>query len=230
MLAGLAVQVLTLLAFQLLCLDVTIRIARRTRALGADAALLEGDQRHAARCASARFGFFIVALALATVCICVRSVYRVVELSKGWDGALSGDERLFVGFEGAMVGVAVLVLNLAHPGYCFHEGDAQLGYRDLFRPKGNGKGGVDAVMVGGEKGAPERWSPMLRQDSSGCTSRGEGLDPLNGIEFPDFVQRGRMEDQAYVMGPKGPRVGISEKEQEDGPFITWNRRLNATTL
>ena len=145
MVAGLAFQVLTLFMFQLLCLDFTIKTLRRMKTLG-DAAL---DPRHAALRGSTKFRVFLVALALATFCIFIRSVYRVAELSEGWTGALIKNQHLFIGFEGAMVVVAVLVLNLFHPGYCFREGYAQKKYGNLFRKKE--KRGED---MADEKGSP----------------------------------------------------------------------------
>jgi hypothetical protein len=58
-------------------------------------------------------------LALATLCIFIRSVYRVVELSEGWTGHLIRQQWLFVGLEGVMVVVAVVALNTCHPAFCF---------------------------------------------------------------------------------------------------------------
>lgn len=145
MVAGLAFQVLTLFTFQLLCVDFAIKTLRRMRTLG-DAAL---DPKHAALRGSAKFRIFLVALALATFCIFIRSIYRVAELSEGWTGALIKNQHLFIGFEGAMVVVAVLVLNLFHPGYCFREGYVQKKYGNMFRKRE--KRGVD---MADEKGSP----------------------------------------------------------------------------
>lgn len=155
MVAGLAFQVLTLFLFQLLCLDFMIKTLRRMRALGA-AAL---DPTHAALRGSAKFRVFLVALGLATFCIFIRSIYRVAELSEGWGGALIRNQRLFIGFEGAMVIVAVMVLNAFHPGYCFREGYAQKKYKNLFRKKQ-----TSAADVGEEKGSP------VRDGSSGAAT------------------------------------------------------------
>ena len=145
MVAGLAFQVVTLLMFQLLCLDFLIKTVRRMRTMG-DAAL---DPKHAALRGSAKFRAFLVALALATFCIFIRSIYRVAELSEGWTGALIRNQHLFVGFEGAMVVVAVLILNALHPGYCFREGYVQKKYKNLFQKKQKG-----TAAVGDEKGSP----------------------------------------------------------------------------
>ncbi|KAF6239589.1 hypothetical protein HO173_002134 [Letharia columbiana] len=131
MVAGLAFQVVTLLMFQLLCLDFMIKTLRRMRTMG-EAAL---DPKHAVLRGSTKFRAFLVALGLATFCIFIRSIYRVAELSEGWTGALIENQHLFIGFEGAMVVVAVLVLNIFHPGYCFREGYVQKKYKNLFRKK-----------------------------------------------------------------------------------------------
>jgi len=59
---------------------------------------------------------------LATICIFIRSVYRVVELSEGWRGYLIRQQWLFVGLEGVMVAVGVLSLVFFNPAFCFPEG------------------------------------------------------------------------------------------------------------
>ncbi|KAF2646213.1 parasitic phase-specific protein PSP-1 [Massarina eburnea CBS 473.64] len=125
MIAGLVVQVITLLIFMLLCIDFTIRTLRRHRELGT-AAL---DPTHARLRANTAFKGFLFALSLATLCIFTRSVYRVAELSEGWSGHLIRTQKYFIGLEGAIVGVGVLALNACHPGMCFREGYVKDGER-----------------------------------------------------------------------------------------------------
>ena len=129
MVAGLAFQVLTLLIFQVLCLDFALRTLRRMKSMGG-AAL---DPTHATLRKSFKFQMFLVALALSTLCIFIRSIYRVAELAEGWEGSLIKNQKMFIGFEGAMVIVAVLVLNIFHPGYCFREGYEPKRYRASFK-------------------------------------------------------------------------------------------------
>ena len=43
----------------------------------------------------------------------------MAELAQGWDGALIKKQNLFIAFEGVMVIVAVLALNVFHPAVCF---------------------------------------------------------------------------------------------------------------
>ncbi|KAK3943130.1 RTA1-domain-containing protein [Diplogelasinospora grovesii] len=119
MIAGLSFQVLTLMVFMVCALDFGLNVLRRHRRYGADAF----DQSATARRVrnSKAFKGLLAALALSTICIFWRSVYRVAELSKGWDGPLMKREDLFIGFEGVMVIVACLVLNVFHPSLCFRE-------------------------------------------------------------------------------------------------------------
>lgn len=118
MVAGLTFQVATLFVFMLLSADFALRTVRRWRSMG-EAAL---DPTHSKLRSSRSFQAFLAALALATLCIFIRSVYRVAELSQGWNGALIKNQSLFIGLEGVMVIVAALALNAFHPGFCFREG------------------------------------------------------------------------------------------------------------
>jgi len=119
MLAGLSFQVVTLVVFMAVSIDFALNVLRRHRRLGAAAF----DQSEAARTLRNSFGFkgLLGALTLATVCIFWRSVYRVAELSEGWSGPLMSRQDLFIGFEGVMIIVACLVLNVFHPSIFFKE-------------------------------------------------------------------------------------------------------------
>lgn len=57
------------------------------------------------------------AMILSVVCIYIRSIYRTIELLQGWDGYLITHESYFVGLDGAMMVVAVVVFNFLHPGW-----------------------------------------------------------------------------------------------------------------
>jgi hypothetical protein len=118
MIAGLSVQVFTLLVFMLLALDFANCTIRRIRKMGAHDAL---DRQHANLRKSWQFKGFLVALSLSTLCIFTRCVFRVAELSNGWEGHLMKKQNYFLGLEGAVILVAVFSLNLFHPGFCFWE-------------------------------------------------------------------------------------------------------------
>src|SRR4051812_26834414 len=61
----------------------------------------------------------ISALALATLGIFVRSVFRVAELSEGFGGHLANDEVSFMILDGTMVIISCLALTIVHPGRGF---------------------------------------------------------------------------------------------------------------
>lgn len=117
MIAGLSFQVLTLLVFMAFSADFAFNTWKRYKRLGAAALDQDDDVRKTRN--SFKFRGFIAALALATISIFWRSVFRVAELSRGWDGPLMKRQDLFVGFEGVMVVVAALALNIFHPNVCF---------------------------------------------------------------------------------------------------------------
>jgi len=61
----------------------------------------------------------IIALWAAAILIFIRSVYRVAELSGGFESAIANDEPAFMVFEGPMIILAVVVLTAFHPGFAF---------------------------------------------------------------------------------------------------------------
>ncbi|KAF2823165.1 RTA1-domain-containing protein [Ophiobolus disseminans] len=120
--AGLIVQVVTLLAFMVLALDFGIRTIRRIHALGTQNAL---SSQHANLRKSIAFRGFLIALAIATVSVFTRCVFRVAELSQGWEGPLMKKENLFIGFEGVILVVSVVLLAILHPSRCIGETDTE---------------------------------------------------------------------------------------------------------
>ncbi|KIE01391.1 parasitic phase-specific protein PSP-1, partial [Metarhizium majus ARSEF 297] len=119
MIAGLAFQVATMLGFITAASDFALRTYRRYRAQGASA--LSQDAALVRMRRTLRFKLFLGALSLASVLILWRSAFRVAELSEGWTGPIMADQDMFVGFEGVLIVVAVLALNVFHPGICAKE-------------------------------------------------------------------------------------------------------------
>ncbi|KAG6186424.1 hypothetical protein E4U27_008431 [Claviceps purpurea] len=145
MVAGLAFQVFTMLAFIAASLDFVLRIRRRRKVLGA--AALSQEPRMVRMRSALRFRFFLGGLAVASVLILWRSCFRVAELSEGWSGPIMGDQAMFIGFEGVLVLVAAVVLNVLHPGLCA---------RELFEePQPQGEGEKDMEESADENGLTE---------------------------------------------------------------------------
>jgi hypothetical protein len=63
-----------------------------------------------------------VSQGLATVCIYIRSIFRVAELSGGFNGYLANNEIIFTVIEGAMIFIAAICLStIGHPGIGFQK-------------------------------------------------------------------------------------------------------------
>ncbi|KAJ7676958.1 RTA1 like protein-domain-containing protein [Mycena polygramma] len=58
----------------------------------------------------------VCALVFNTTCLFIRAVYRVIELSDGWSGRIIQTQVYFNVLDGAMITLAIITLNLAHPG------------------------------------------------------------------------------------------------------------------
>lgn len=144
MIAGLSFQVLTLLVFIGVSVDFALNVMKRYKAMG-EAAFDQAEEVKRVR-GSMMFKGCLGALGLATICIFWRSVFRVAELSRGWDGPLMKRQDLFIGFEGVMIVVAVLVLNVFHPSVCFG---------GMMDGKVGRKGNVEVLEGGREKGDSE---------------------------------------------------------------------------
>ncbi|KAI0348094.1 RTA1-domain-containing protein [Trametopsis cervina] len=59
----------------------------------------------------------LVSLALSSVFLFIRSVYRTIELQNGWDGRIISTQVLFNVLDGAMITLATFTMNFLHPGF-----------------------------------------------------------------------------------------------------------------
>ncbi|KAI9150769.1 Efflux pump himE [Paramyrothecium foliicola] len=116
MIAGLAFQVATGAGFIVASSDFAIRTLRRYKKSGSEALDQSPDFAHMR--STLAFKGFLGALTIASICILVRSTFRVAELSEGWSGPLMARQDLFIGFEGALIVLCCLVLNTFHPAFC----------------------------------------------------------------------------------------------------------------
>jgi hypothetical protein len=115
MIAGLVFQVLSLSIFIAFSLEFAWRA-------------------HKARESDLNFDFFNIrkrtmfrvlpyAIAVATITIYIRCVFRVAELWDGFGGKLANDQTAFMILEGPMIIIATIALTVCHPGIAF--GSAQ---------------------------------------------------------------------------------------------------------
>lgn len=64
-----------------------------------------------------RMKILVCALAFSTLCLVIRSIYRIVEFADGWDGRIINTEVYFNTLDGMMVILAMYTLNFVHPGF-----------------------------------------------------------------------------------------------------------------
>lgn len=110
MLAGLSFQVVSLFIFSIMALEYAYRLYKNP---------LSWDTTHAVLYNSKLFQAFLCGLALATLTIFVRSIFRVAELKGGFHGSLANNQVSFMILEGAMVTIASACLTFLHPGVAF---------------------------------------------------------------------------------------------------------------
>lgn len=122
--AGLSFQVFTLVVFIGLAGDYAVRYWRNA---------------HTEKSFPRNFRVFVAFLSLAIILILIRCIYRIDELSDGYNGPLIHDEGLFVGLEGVMIIVAVFVLNVGHPGPGLRDGKRGLNFPEAAGRHGDGQ-------------------------------------------------------------------------------------------
>jgi hypothetical protein len=127
MLAGLIFQDVSLALFAIACTDFFLRV-RKSRG--------NWNARYLDIANSRLFKVFLFGLMTATITIFIRSSYRIVELSGGFDSNLfKSDEAVFMIFEGFMIVIATSCLTLLHPAVCFQGAFASANFS--FRVKKN---------------------------------------------------------------------------------------------
>ncbi|EKM50598.1 uncharacterized protein PHACADRAFT_213499 [Phanerochaete carnosa HHB-10118-sp] len=107
MLGGIVLQLVATSAFMLLAAEFVVRYLRnrpvRARASPFAAHKLEQSMR-----------FMLLVLALSSVSIFARSVYRVIELSDGWDERIISTQRYFDWLNGGMVTLATFTVDIVY--------------------------------------------------------------------------------------------------------------------
>ncbi|KAL4757022.1 RTA1 domain-containing protein [Aspergillus foveolatus] len=122
MIAGLAFQVAALTLFIYLGTEFAFRVHRRTNRQEAGQVVSSvptnrKEDIHAAIRGNRRWKVWLFTLALSTLLVYIRSIFRVVELNGGYDSELANDEVAFMVLEGAMISIMCICLTAVHPGY-----------------------------------------------------------------------------------------------------------------
>ncbi|KZV76214.1 RTA1-domain-containing protein [Peniophora sp. CONT] len=64
-----------------------------------------------------RLKIMLLGMSIMTILLFIRSIYRTAELADGWHGTIITTEWLFDIFDGSMIAIAMLTLNVIHPGF-----------------------------------------------------------------------------------------------------------------
>ncbi|RDA90728.1 hypothetical protein CP533_4043 [Ophiocordyceps camponoti-saundersi (nom. inval.)] len=121
LIVGLVFQLVTLTGFITASIDFAFRAHRRWKAVG-QAAFTQHPAYVRLR-KTMRFRGFVAALTLATACILWRSIFHLIELSEPIPGPIRGNQGLFIAFEGVLIVIAVLSLNIFNPVLFHHPAD-----------------------------------------------------------------------------------------------------------
>ncbi|GJE86154.1 RTA1 domain-containing protein [Phanerochaete sordida] len=62
-------------------------------------------------------------LFLSSLAIFIRSIYRTIELSDGWNGRIISTQRYFDWLDGGMITLATFTINIFHPGFLLGRGE-----------------------------------------------------------------------------------------------------------
>jgi len=117
MIAGLASQVFSLTLFAALAAEYGVRVSQAHARDVSEEKNMRG-KRWMAKREARRLEAFLAAIGLAFLLIYIRCVYRIIELSGGWNSRLMKEETKFVILEGVMIVLAAFILNIFHPGRC----------------------------------------------------------------------------------------------------------------
>ncbi|KAK3367408.1 putative RTA1 domain protein [Lasiosphaeria ovina] len=116
MVAGLAFQVASMALFMGLAAEVGFRIVKSHKTKVNEVT------------GSTLFKRFLIAVVVATVCIFIRCVFRVAELSEGFNGKLANQQESFMVLEGLMMALAAIALTVYNPGRGFQGKWAAVNY------------------------------------------------------------------------------------------------------
>lgn len=110
MLAGIVFQLVAITVYMLLAAEFILRSVY-------DRPIKAGDSNGRRNADMDRkMKAMLAALAISSVCIYIRSYYRTIELADGWTGVVIRTQWLFNVFDAAMIVIAMVTINVLHPG------------------------------------------------------------------------------------------------------------------
>ncbi|TIA44054.1 putative RTA1 domain protein [Aureobasidium pullulans] len=146
MIAGLAFQIVSLTIFIALSLEFAWR-ARKARESDLNFEFFNLRKR-------TMFRLLPYAIAIATITIYIRCVFRVAELQDGFGGELANNEGMFMAFEGPMIIIAVVVLTICHPGIAFGSASAWKAANWTWKKGNKSESGSNHIRMESRETAP----------------------------------------------------------------------------
>ncbi|CAE6506566.1 unnamed protein product [Rhizoctonia solani] len=115
MLGGIVIQLVAVVLYTILGLEFILRF---TYNRPARPNAVSEPRKHSGWIGISRnIVWMLVGLGIATLFIIIRSIYRTIELTDGWNGEIIATEKWFNWFDGAPIVVAMFTFNFFHPGY-----------------------------------------------------------------------------------------------------------------
>ncbi|RXW14805.1 hypothetical protein EST38_g11049 [Candolleomyces aberdarensis] len=115
MLVGIVFQLVVIVIFAALAAEYLIRQAKNLPLRPRVVQIEKQDEGRAKM--TPELKIMLGGLAFNTLCLFIRAVYRVVELSEGWGGPIMKVELYFNVLEGMMIVLAIYIINFIHPAY-----------------------------------------------------------------------------------------------------------------
>ncbi|THH21776.1 hypothetical protein EUX98_g8284 [Antrodiella citrinella] len=112
------------IAFQLVCITIYMFLATEfiTRYIWDLPVRDPSESKLQIRVLSRKVKMLLIGLAFSSTVIFIRSIYRTIELSDGWDGRIIHTQVFFNVLDGGMVTLAFYCTNIFHPGWLLGRG------------------------------------------------------------------------------------------------------------
>jgi len=126
MLGGIVLQLVAMVIYVILAGDFLYHVLVKKPVRSTGAPPLDDEERSGSTEKSALTGLtgrvklMILGLGISTLFLFIRSIYRTIELSNGWNGCIIGTQRYFNILDGGMVTLAMFTINILHPNFLLY--------------------------------------------------------------------------------------------------------------
>ncbi|ETW76316.1 lipid-translocating exporter [Heterobasidion irregulare TC 32-1] len=115
MLAGIAIQLVAIVIYMALATEILVRYSLKSPVR--DPAGASPWASTSVDAMDTRLKLMVSGLGMITIFLLIRSIYRLIELSDGWNGRIISTQVYFNVLDGGMVILATYTLNFFHPGF-----------------------------------------------------------------------------------------------------------------